>query len=68
MVPGREKYRIPAKHYEDDEGYPEKLAKLWLECNSTTTQQALNKANGGIKYVKPVEFSRKITKMRSYSR
>jgi hypothetical protein len=28
------------------------LAKLWLECDSTTTQQARNKANGGIKDVK----------------
>jgi hypothetical protein len=28
------------------------LAKLWLEWNSTTTQQARNKANGDIKDVK----------------
>jgi hypothetical protein len=28
------------QHHEDDEGYTEKLAKLWLECDSTTTQQA----------------------------
>ena len=28
------------------------MAKLWLECDSTTTQQARNKANGGIKDVK----------------
>jgi hypothetical protein len=29
-----------------------KLAKLWLEWDSTTTQKALNKANGDIKDVK----------------
>jgi hypothetical protein len=28
------------------------MAKLWLEWDSTTTQQARNKANGGIKDVK----------------
>ncbi len=43
--------------YENEEQVPEKLAKLWLEWNSTTTQKALNKANGDIKDVKPVEFS-----------
>ena len=44
--------RIFAKHYENEEQITEKLAKLWLECDSTTTQQARNKANGGIKDVK----------------
>ena len=43
--------------YENEEQVTEKLAKLWLEWNSTTTQKALNKANGDIKDVKPVEFS-----------
>jgi hypothetical protein len=44
--------RIFAKHYENEEQITEKLAKLWLECDSTTTQQARNKANGDIKDVK----------------
>ena len=43
--------------YENEEQVTEKLAKLWLEWNSTTTQKARNKANGDIKDVKPVEFS-----------
>jgi hypothetical protein len=38
--------RISAKHYENEEQVTEKLAKLWLEWNSTTTQKARNKANG----------------------
>ena len=44
--------RIFAKNYENEEQITEKLAKLWLEWNSTTTQKALNKANGDIKDVK----------------
>jgi hypothetical protein len=43
------------------------MAKLWLEWNSTTTQQARNKANGELNDVKSFEFSG-ITKMRSISR
>jgi hypothetical protein len=39
------------------------MAKLWLECDSTTTQQARNKANGGIKDVKTCRiFVKKIRK------
>ena len=38
--------------YENEEQVTEKLAKLWLEWNSTTTQKARNKANGDIKDVK----------------
>ncbi len=34
--------------YENEEQVTEKLAKLWLEWNSTTTQKARNKANGDI--------------------
>jgi len=44
--------RIFAKNYENEEQITEKLAKLWLEWNSTTTQKARNKANGDIKDVK----------------
>ncbi len=45
------------------------MAKLCLECDSTTTQQARNKANGDTKKNgKSVEFSETITKMRNISR
>ena len=37
--------RIFAKNYENEEQISEKLAKLWLEWNSTTTQKALNLSN-----------------------
>ena len=37
--------RIFAKNYENEEQITEKLAKLWLEWNSTTTQKALNLSN-----------------------
>ncbi len=43
--------RISAKHYENEGQITEKLAKLWLEWDSTTTQHARNKANGDIKDV-----------------
>jgi hypothetical protein len=43
--------QISAKHYENEGQITAKLAKLWLECDSTTTQQARNKANGDIKDV-----------------
>jgi hypothetical protein len=33
------------KNYENEERITEKLAKLWLEWNSTTTQKALNLSN-----------------------
>jgi len=35
--------RIFAKNYENEEQISEKLAKLWLEWNSTTTQKARNR-------------------------
>jgi hypothetical protein len=39
------------------------MAKLWLEWDSTTTQQARNKANGDIKDVKTCRiFAEKIRK------
>ena len=53
------------------------MAKLWLEWDSTTTQQARNKANGeniwrqNLRKTKKngsVEFSETVTKMRSISR
>ena len=47
-----ENRRIFAKRYENEEQITEKMAKLWLEWNSTTTQQTRNKANGDMKDVK----------------
>ncbi len=49
---GLETCQISAKHYENEEQITEKMAKLWLEWNSTTTQRTRNKASGDIKDVK----------------
>jgi hypothetical protein len=49
--------RISAKHYENEEQVTEKLAKLWLECNSTTTQKCETKRTAILFTSKPVEFS-----------
>ena len=52
--------RIFAKNYENEEQISEKLAKLWLEWNSTTTQKALNKANDDTNSTKMRSDSRRI--------
>ena len=44
--------------------YLKKNVKLWLEWNSTTTQETRNKANGEINDVKTYEFS-EITKTKA---
>ncbi len=45
------------------------MAKLWLEWNSTTTQEARNKANDNLNYVETCRiFAKNSTKMRSNSR